>query len=343
MAADSVGGWLRRGTLGAWVALLSATLVVGTAWGQELRYLHVGTGPPGESHFPMGGLIAGAISNPPGSPPCERGGNCGVPGLIAVATVTNGSSTNAEAIGDGRLEAALAQSDVAMWAYQGAPPFEGRAVKSLRSVAQLYPDQLHVVVRRDSKIKTIRELRGKRVSLGERGSGTLIHAKQVLAAWGIKESEVKPVYLRSAVAADAMAAGKLDALFVVDGAPVPSVAELAKAVPIALLPLTGDGAATLRRNDPLLSLTDIPGSTYDGVAEPVPTLALGVSLIVSASLPDDLVYGMCKALWQPGTLRMLAEGQPQGAGVTLTNALTGIGVPLHPGAQKFYLDKGMIE
>jgi len=322
---------------------LVMTLATGAAWGQELRYLHVGTGPPGESQFPMGGLIAGAISNPPGSPPCEYGGNCGVPGVIAVAASTNGSATNAEAIGDGRLDAALAQSDVAMWAYQGAPPFEGRAVKALRSVGQLYPDQLHIVVRRDGTIKSIRDLRGKRVSLGERGSGTLIHAKQVLAAWGLKESDVKPVYLRSAVAADAMASGKLDALFVVDGAPVPSVAELAKRVPIALLPLSGDGVNTLRRNDPLLSLTDIPSGTYDGVAEPVPTLALGVSLIVSASLPDDLVYGICKALWQPGTLRMLAEGPPQGGQVKLENALTGLGLPLHPGAQKFYLDKGMIE
>ena len=136
-------GWLVPKALALAGGLLA--LLTASAWSDDIRYLRVGTGPPGESYFPMGGLIASAISNPPGSRPCNRGGNCGVPDLIAVAMATSGSVNNVEAIGDGRMDAALIQADIAMWAVQRQPPFEGRPVIDLRSVANLYPGQFHLV------------------------------------------------------------------------------------------------------------------------------------------------------------------------------------------------------
>lgn len=329
-----------RNVGGAGIALLSLLFIELFApaplAAQDLRYLKIGTGPPGESYFPVGGLIASVISNPPGSPPCERGGSCGVPNLIAVATVTSGSLANIEAIRDGRLDMALVQADVAMWAALGTPPFRGRAAGNLRAIANLYPSQIHLVARPDAHIQSLLDLKGKRVSLGEVDSGTLLHARQIIAAWNIKESEIKVQFLRSALAADAMSAGTLDAFFVIDRAPVPSVAELAKRQPIRLVPIAGDGAEKLQKADPLLTPSIIAGGLYEGAPDDVATLQLGISLVAAAELPDDLAWSITKALWHPTATTILAESLSQGTQVKLSTALSGLGVPLHPGAARFY-------
>jgi hypothetical protein len=324
-------------------ALVVVMLIAGSAWAQEVRYLRVGTGPPGENHFPLGGLIASAISNPPGAQPCQRGGSCGVDNLIAVALATSGSVSNIEAIDAGRLDAAVVQSDVALWASEGRPPFERRAVDSVRSVADLYADQVHLVVRTGLGVRSPRDLKGKRVSLGEVGSGTLAHALQVLAAWGLKERDVKAQYLRSALAADAVQADKLDAFFVVDGAPVPSVAELAKSRPIRLVPIDGVGADRLRSANRLLTVSRIAAGTYQGVNEEIATLEVAVKLVVAARLPEDLVRDLTAALWHPATARLLSVSQPPGAQVRPCDTVRAGDPPLHPGASRYYFEHGPVE
>jgi hypothetical protein len=323
------------------VVVAVTLLLAAPALSQDVRYLSVGTGPPGENHFPLGGAIVGAISSPPGLPPCGRGSNCGVPGLIAVASATAGSVADVDAIGEGRMDAALVQADIPVLAAAGLPPFAGRPIRNVRAVADLYVDQLHLVVLRDGPIRALRDLRGKRVSLGEIGSGTLVHARLLLAALGLKESDIKADNLRSEVAADAMLAGGLDAFFVLDGPPVPSVAELARNRRIRLIPIAGPAADRLRSTDPLLTAGRITAGLYDGVTDDVPTVAIGVTLVVSAALPDDLVYGITKALWQPGTVRMLADRPPGGVTLTIGQELAGQGVPLHPGARRFYTESGI--
>jgi TRAP transporter TAXI family solute receptor len=318
-------------------------LTAGLAHADDLRYLQIGTGPPGESYFPMGGLLASIISNPPGSPPCDHGGSCGIPNVIAAASATNGSVSNAEAIGAGLMDAALMQADVAMWASQGAPPFLNRPITNLRSVSNLYANQLHLVARPESRITSPRDLKGKRVSLGAKGSGTLVHARQILAAWNLKEEDLKASFLSSALAADAMQAGKLDAFFVVDGAPVPSVVELAKAQTIILVPITGSGAEKLRKSDPLLRPSTIGAGVYVGVSQDTATLQIGVELVVSAALPDDLVYGIAKALWHPQTAILLRDSSPQAALITPSLALFDIAPALHPGALRYYKETGLLQ
>ncbi|MDR3438554.1 TAXI family TRAP transporter solute-binding subunit [Telmatospirillum sp.] len=321
-------------------AILAA--VTQTTQAGEPRYLRIGTGPAGESYFQIGGLIAGAISSPPGTPACERGGSCGIPGVIAAALATAGSVSNVEAISDGRLDGALVQADIAAWAANGQPPFQDRTGGRLRSIANLYANQLHLVVPADSPIKSPRDLRGKRVALGVKGSGTLVHARQVLAAWAVKESDVKASYQGSAIAADRMQRGDLDAFFVVDGIPVLSIAELAKVLPITLVPLAGGGAEKLRRANSLLASTTIAAGTYQGIGETIPTLEIGVNFVVSADMPDDLAYGIAKTLWHPHTIAMLGERAPQGVGLTSSAALIGLGLPLHPGAMRFYREAGLL-
>jgi TRAP transporter TAXI family solute receptor len=295
--------------------------------GDYARYLRVGTGPPGETQFPLGSLIASAISAPPGLP-CPHGGACGVPGLIAMATATAGSEANLQAIAEGRLDAALSEADT--------PLFEGHKADQIRAIANLALDQLHLVVLRDGPIHTLRDLKGKRISLGESGSGTHLHAHQLLVALGLKESDVKEDNLRSALAADAMAAGKLDAFFVMDEAPVPTVTELAKIKPIRLVGITGPAVDKMRQADALLEPSRIAGGTYLGIEGDTPTIAVGLTLVVSATLPDDLVYGITRSLWQPETQQMLTEARRGGAPITPAGAISGLGIALHPGAQRFY-------
>ncbi len=219
---------------------VTGLLTFGLAYAQDINFFRIGTGAIGGTYFAIGGMLASAISNPPGSRPCDQGGACGVPGLVAVAQSTQGSVENVEAIADGRIESALVQADVAYWAYHGTGMFRDRgALSNLRAVANLFPSTIHIVVRRDSFIGGVSDLGGRRVSLGEEGSGTLVDARTILAGYGISEAVIEPFYLRPGPASDRLFDGDIDAFFMVGGVPVGTIVDLAARLPIRLLPITG--------------------------------------------------------------------------------------------------------
>lgn len=307
------------------------------AGAQDVRFFQLGTGPTGETRFPIGGLIANALSNPPGSRECERGGSCGVPGLVAVAKSTNGSAANVEALRTRRLDAALVHADIAFWANHGIGPYKGHMVPNLRGIAMVYAETLHLVVRRDSGIASVKDLRGKRVSLGEADTVLAGHGKLILGAWGLTDKQVRLVPLKTAAAAEALAAGQLDAFLALDGAPVPVVAELARSTPITVLPLAGGEAERLRAQNPFFSAGEIAAGSYEGQDQPVPTLAIGIALLTPAEEDEALVNGVTRALWHPSTQKLLSQGSPRGRLVRLdAGALPRMGIPLHAGAAAFY-------
>jgi len=248
-------------------------------------------------------------------------------------------------IAAGHLDAAVVQADIALWAYQGEPPFEGQPIRVLRSIARIGADQLQVVVRKGGRIQSLKDIKGKRVSLGEKGSGTLIHSRMLLSALGLKESDIKAETLRSAEAADAMAQGRLDAIIVLDAAPSPAIAALADRQAVLLLALDKATIAALRKVDPLLHEDEISPASYLGQDQPVPTLSVAVSLVASGNLPDDLVEGMTRTLWSPVTQQLLKDGGvvPGRDPATIGTALNGLALPLHPGAARFYAAQGAIE
>jgi TRAP transporter TAXI family solute receptor len=327
---------------------IAASAVAGSTWlaatpsqwraaaQDEAQFFRIGTGPTSGNYFAIGGIIANAISNPPGSRPCESGGSCGVPGLIAIAQTTRGSVENVDRVASKSLDSGLCQSDVAFWAYSGSGPYRGsKPLDGLRAIANLYQESLHIVVRADSPIESIRQLRNKRISLGERGAGTLATATLVLRAYGVSEKRFVGRQLPIAEATAQLAAGKIDALFLVGGAPIPALVELAQATPVRLLPVDGDAGEALRREQPFLTVDLVAADSY-GTAASVVTVGIATYWLVLAELDDDLVHGITQALWHPATRKLLDRGGPLGRRIRVEDALVGLPIPLHPGAERYY-------
>ena len=340
-----LGRWARRVCLRVASALLAVLVLTVPGQGfaaEELRFFRIGTGSTSGIYFPIGGLIASAISNPPGSRACTRGGSCGVPGLIAVAQATHGSVDNVKAMAKGDLESGLSQADIAYWSYAGKGMFRGKnRITNLRAIANLYPESVHIVARKDAGIKSVKGLKGKRVSLDVTGSGTQVNARLILRRYGVGLKTLRPVYVQLGPAIDMMREGRLDVFFFVAGYPVRAIAELAEKIPIQLLPIAGKTAKRIRRSDLFFTETVIPAGTYKGV-DKTPTLSVGAQWIVRADIDEKLVYGITRALWHKNTRRLLDSGHPNGRLVRLETALDGMAIPLHPGAERFYREAGMI-
>lgn len=323
---------------------LAAGLVASTATAQDMRFFRIGTGGTAGTYYPIGGLIANAISSPPGSRACDQGGSCGVPGLIASALSSNGSVANVNAIAGGTLESGFAQSDVANWAHSGTGIWEGKpAVDNLRAIANLYPESIHLVARADAGIASVADLKGRKVSLDEPGSGTLVDARIILEGYGLSEADVQAEFLKPNQAADRMRDGQMDAFFFVGGFPAGAIAELASQVKITLVPIEGDAAAAIRTKYPFFAADMVPAGTYEGVAADTATLAVGAQWITSADQPEDLIYEITKALWNDSTRKLLDSGHAKGKAIRPETALAGVGIPLHPGAEKFYREAGLLK
>ena len=338
--------WSRRRLLSG-LAALPAAMALG-AWprraapqamsDEDITFFRIATGPTDGNYFDIGGLLATAISNPPGSRPCDKGGACGVPGLAAVAETSTGSVENVKLLTESQVESGLCQCDIAYWAYSGTGMYETKpALSGLRAIANLYQESLQIVVREDSPIKSITDLKGQRVSLGERGSGTRATAAAVIAAYGLTPRMLKLQQLSIRDSILELQAGSLDAFFIVGGDSVPAIVQLAETIPVRLLPVDGDKAQALREANPFLTIDIIPAGIYRNEAAVV-TLGIGTYWLVLDSLSEELAYELTKSLWHPMTRQILDEGSPLGRRIRVENALIGLPLPLHDGAARYYAE-----
>ncbi len=264
-----------------------------------------------------------------------------MPGLIALAQTTDGSVENVTDIAAGQLDSGLCQADVAYWAYTGKDIFDhGAPVATLRALANLYEESVHVVVHRDSKIKTVGDLKGGRVNLGPKSSGNLVTARLVLKAFGLTEKKLRPDYSDLAAAIGKFIAGELDALIVLGEVPMPAIVELAGKTPITLLPVSGDKVAQLRLNNDFLSVDIIPADAYAG-GSVTSTVGIGILWLVSSALDEQLAYDLTKALWNKANRKLLDETGVLGRQVRPGAALQAVPVPIHPGAQRYYSELEM--
>ena len=310
---------------------------------QDVTFFRIGTGGTIGTYFPVGGLIANAISNPPGSRSCADGGSCGVPNLIATAVATDGSVANVAGIAGGHMQSGFVQSDVAYWAFKGSVIYEGKPkIDVLRAIANLYPESFHLVVRKDSGIKTIKDLKDKRVSLDEPGSGTLVDARLILAAYGMSERDIKAEYKKPQQLADRLKEGTLDAYFTVAGWPEGAVAALAATTAVDLVPIDGPEAQALVKQYSFFAADEIPDGAYKNIAG-AKTISVNAMWATSSKQPDELIYSVTAALWNASTRKLLDSGHAKGRTIKLDSALQGLGIPLHVGAEKFYKEKGLIK
>lgn len=297
----------------------------------------IGTGGSAGTYFPIGSLIAQGIS---GRPDSVQKDDFELPNLLALAQRSNGSAANVSDIGDGLLEAGLAQADVVHWAFNGAGPFSGAApISNLRTIGTLYFESLHLVVRADSDIFEVKDLVGKLVSVDEIGSGTQLNVQHIISTQGLGLDDIKTVYLKPIDAIDRLRREQLDAFFVVAGYPVAGVSELIADGVGRIVPIFGPDIISLQRSFPFFIVDKIPANTY-GIARDVETLAVPAQLVVSADLDDNLVYRIAGLLWSDETLKLLSEGHPKGSELNFLSALVGLSAPLHPGAEKYYQKHG---
>ncbi len=324
------------------ILLIVIISLAGSAYAatSQPRFLKIGTGSISGTYFVMGGLLANILSNPPGSRPCDVGGSCGVPNLIVVTQATEGSGENLAKLQNGSLDIALVQGDMVHFAAHGLGDFRAKPLRDVRLIAHLYYDAVHIVVRADSTIQTLPDLRGKRVVMGDTQSGTTGSARLILEAYGLGQA-ITPIVMKPEQAADALAADRIDAFFFVGGQPVPFIVNLAQNMRIRLLPLDGDAAARLLQNYSFFSQTTLAKGTYD-LDDTVPTLSVSAQLVTTAKQPYYFMRDMTQALWHPTNLATLRRGHKQGQQLSLDTAISPATITLHAGAERFYREQGLI-
>ncbi|MEM8698127.1 MAG: TAXI family TRAP transporter solute-binding subunit [Pseudomonadota bacterium] len=323
-----------------------ALAAASVAHAQNPTFFRIGTGGAGGTYFPIGGTIANGISSPPGSRACDQGGQCGVPGLVAIAQSTTASVFNNAAVQNGELEAGLAAADVTRSMYLGEGKFEGKPHPKLRVIANLFPEDLHLVMPKDASVGSLADLAGKRVGIAQAGSGTQVAVLQMLEAWGVTRDNMDEAELNNSQSAERLADGQLDAYFYAAGWPVAAMVQLASTKGMELHSFTEEDLAKINEVIPAYIPSAIPAGVYDGIDYEVKTPAVSALLVMSSDLDEELVYGITKALWNDNTRKLLDNGHAKGKQITPDTALDGIaalGVPLHPGAERFYKEVGLLK
>lgn len=328
------------------VTFAAGLTLASVAHAQNPTFFRIGTGGAGGTYFPIGGTIANAISAPPGARPCDQGGQCGVPGLIAIAQSTTASVFNNAAVQNGELEAGLAAADVTRSMYLGEGKFDGKPHPKLRIVANLFPEDLHLVLPAGATIDSLADLEGKRVGIAQAGSGTQVAVLQMLEGWGVNRDNMDEAELNNSQSAERLADGQLDAYFYAAGWPVAAMVQLSSTKGMNLHSFSEEDMQKINEIVPAYIPSMIPGGTYEGIDQDTKTPAVSALLVVSSDLPDDLVHGLTEALWNKNTRKLLDNGHAKGKLITAETALDGVGslgVPLHPGAERFYKEAGLLK
>ncbi len=302
--------------------------------------MRIGTGSSAGTYYPIGTLIAESIT---GSSQLHAGTAYEEPDLVAIAQRASGSASNVADLNDGLLEGALAQANIVHWAYEGSGPFEDEEPRDkLRTLATLYLESMHLIVRVGSNINSVKDLKGRRVSLDELGSGTRLDSLAVLEAFGLTSDIVDQVYLNTSDAIERLKNNELDAFFVVAGYPVDLVSRIVSDGLASVVPISGPLVDKIISDYTFFSSDLIPAGTYQN-AEDIKTIGVPAQLILNKDLDDDFVYNLTSMLWSDATLAKLREGHPKGREVQLETALTGLNVPVHPGALRFYQEQGLTQ
>ncbi len=314
--------------------IIAALIIAGCGGGsspQKVQNINIATATTGGVYYPMGNAMAQIISK-------------NIPNVKASAQATAGTPQNVLLMQKKEAEIAFAQNGVAYYAYQGKAMFDGKPVKMLRGITHLYPNVMHIVVRADSDIKSVKDFAGKKFVPGAVGSATEINSKEILGLYGLDYKDKKNVkvdYLGYSEAAEALKDGRVDGILIAGGLPTAAVLDAASSVKIRLLSIEPDMMQKLTKEMPWYYEIKIPKGTYIGQTEDVTTVAVANILICREDLSTDLVYNITKTLYD--SHKDLVAAHSAAKDMKLPDATKGMTVPLHPGAEKYFKEKGIIK
>ncbi len=300
-------------------------LALAACGGSAGTKMTMGTGGTSGTYYGYGGVLGQYINN-----------NVGI--NVTVVS-TDGSKANIQGIQAGNYQLGTVQSDVMAYAWEGTRSFETEGkVEDFRVVAGLYAEAVQLVTM-DPAIKSVADLKGKSVSIGAPGSGVYFNAIDVLTAAGLTENDIKAQYQSFADSADALKDGKIDAAFIVAGAPTPAITELCTTNSAYLVPIDGEIAEKLMASCPFYTTYTVPAGTYAGQEADVQTVTVKATLIVSADASEEDVYQLTAAIFD--NIEAITAENAKGAELSLENATSGMTVPFHAGAAKYFAEKGV--
>jgi TRAP transporter TAXI family solute receptor len=289
--------------------------------------LILATGGTAGTYYPFGGAMAKIWNNK-------------IPEVNVTAQATGASVENIRLVDKKEAELALVQSDTIDFAYNGKEAFKEKLTQ-MSAIAVLYPEVIQIVARGDGNIRTFADLKGLKVGVGAPGSGTEANFRQLLDVYGMKKDDVKGQYLSFSESAEQFKDRHIDAFFVVAGVPNAAIMDVAVMQSIRIVSIPDDKVAQLTKKYPFLSSATIPANTYKNQTAEVKTIAVNAVLIASTSLKEDLVYKMTKALFDNQT--ELAAAHAKGKELSLKVAVSGVSIPFHPGAVKYFKEKGAMK
>lgn len=312
------------------VLLVSFVFMVGfvtASLAQQSVKLVLATGGTAGTYYPFGGAMS-------------KIWNDKIPGMNVTAQATGASAENCRLVNKKEAELALVQSDTIDFAYNGKEAFKEK-LPNLRAIAVLYPEIIQIVVRGDSPIKSFADLKGAKIGVGAPGSGTEANFRQLLDIYGMKKEDVNAQYLSFAESAEQFKDKHIDAFIVVAGVPNSAIMDIANQRSIKLLSIPDDKSAQLIQKYPFLGPAKVPANTYKGAATETKTVAVMAVLIVNPEIKDDIVYNMTKALFE--NQAQLASAHAKGKELSIQTAVKGVSIPFHPGAVKYYKEKGVMK
>ena len=251
---------------------------------------------------------------------------------------TGASVANVNMITDGEAQMAILQSDVINYAHEGTGQFEGAPEDNALWVAGIYNETVQILAK--PGINSVADLKGKTVCVGDVGSGTEINAWQVLGAAGLTKDDITAVNGSFQDGVDQLKDGKIDAAFTVAGAPTTAIVDYATTNTLNLISLSDEELAAIQAEYPFLIRDDLPSTTYTGMTGDVVCVAIQATLVASKDLSEDVVYEFVKAMFD--NQADLEAGHAKFAFLDPTSASAGATVPLHPGAEKYYKEVGVL-
>ncbi|GMV74943.1 MAG: C4-dicarboxylate ABC transporter substrate-binding protein [Rubrivivax sp.] len=311
-------------------AVLAAASLATAAVAQQRLFFGIATGGTGGTYYPLGGMLAQLISN-----------KATVDGkkISATAEAAGASVGNAQLLGKKDIESAFVAADILDAAYYGKGQFASAPLKNLRALGALYPETVQLITRADSGINSVRDLKGKSISSGSPGSGQYQLLTDLLQVYGLTRADVKEDLSSFTQAVDKIKDGNLHATLITAGVPTAAITDFAQSHALKVIPLSGPEIANLQKQQPYYASVKLPANTYKGQADAVDTLAVMAVWTTHDAVPEAVAYEVTKALYE--NTAIMGQVHAQGKNISLQTAMAVGSVPFHPGALKYYKEKGL--